>query len=380
MTWFKRLIWFGIALAVAFGAWGIFTRLTTGHVEANYGSYVVWGLWVAMYLFFVGIAAGSFMLATLDLLFRVELFRGMGRLALFLALITLGAGLVHIWLDLGHLDRIWKVYAQGNIFSVMGQIVWGYTIFGLLTAFALVLTLDWFKTPTWLLRVVMIVGLGLSLFLSGAVGALLGVQVARPFWHVGLFPVQFPIFSLGSAMALLLAVWAFFGPRNDPRYKQQIKVLALGVVILQLVKTYFVWADFSQSMYGGVPMNVHAVEEVLFGQYWWAFWLLQIGVGTVIPLVILLVPSLRERYWLAGAAAVMVLFGFGVARANIVFPALTIPEIDALANAFNDPRLQFNYFPSAMEWAVTLGIIGLTTAAFFIAYDHLKFLKLKEAN
>jgi molybdopterin-containing oxidoreductase family membrane subunit len=83
---------------------------------------------------------------------------------------------------------------------------------------------------------------------------------------------------------------------------------------------------------------------------------------------------------LAGAAAVMVLFGFGVARANIVFPALTIPEIDALANAFNDPRLQFNYFPSAMEWAVTLGIIGLTTAAFFIAYDHLKFLKLKEAN
>ncbi len=378
--WLKRFIWLGIAIALAFGAWGISTRLTNGHADANYGSYVVWGLWVAMYLFFVGIAAGSFMLATLDLLFHVPLFRGMGRLALFLALITLGAGLVHIWLDLGHLDRIWKVYLQGNLFSVMGQIVWGYTIFGLLTAFALLLTLARFKTPTWLLRVVMVVGLGLSLFLSGAVGALLGVQVARPFWHVGLFPVQFPIFSLGSAMALLLAVWAFFGPRNDPRFKQQIWILALGVVILQLVKTYFVWADFSQSVYGGVPMSVRAVEEVLFGQYWWAFWLLQIGLGTVIPIILLLTPQLRVRYSLAGAAGILVLIGFGVARANIVFPALTIPEIDALANAFSDPRLQFSYFPSWMEWAVTLGVIGATTAVFFIAYDYLAFLKLKEAN
>ncbi len=380
MLWFKRLIWLGVAVAIALGAWGIFARLTTGHSEANYGSYVVWGLWVAMYLFFVGIAAGMFMFATLDLLFHVPLLRGTGRLALFLTLITLGAGLVHIWLDLGHLDRIWKVYLQGNLFSVMGQIVWGYTIFGLLTAFALLLTLDWFKTPAWLLRVVMIIGLGLAFFLSGAVGALLGVQIARPFWHIGLFPVQFPVFSIGSALALFLAVWAFFGPRSDARYARQIQVLAISVVVLQLIKTYFVWADFSQSMYGGVPMNVQAVEEVMFGQYWWAFWLLQIGVGTVIPIIILLVPQLRAHYWLAGAAGVMVLIGFAVARANIVFPALTIPEIDALANAFNDPRLQFNYFPSAMEWAVTLGILGLTTAAFLIAYDHLKFLKLKEAN
>lgn len=380
MVWFRRLVWLGIALAVIFGAWGIYDRFAFGHENAAYGSYVVWGLWVAMYLFFVGVAGGAFLFASLDLVFNLPLFRGMGRLALFLALITLAAGLLHIWLDLGHLDRIWKVYLQGNFNSVMTQIVWGYTTFGVLTALALALTLHWLKAPAWLLRGVMLVGIPLALFLSGAVGALLGVQVARPFWHVGLFPVQFPVFAVASSFALILAVWGFFGPRHDPRYGQQLFVLGVITVIFQVIKTYFVWADFSQSVYGGLPMNVAAVNELLFGQYWWGFWILQVGVGSLLPVVILLMPRLaRQPIW-AGSAGAMALFGFAVARANIVFPALTIPEIDALVYAFSDARLQFAYFPSLMEWAVTAGIIGLTTAAFFIAYDHLPFLKLKEVS
>jgi len=377
---FKLVLWLGIAAAVVFGVWGIYDRLTTGHENASYGSYVVWGLWVAMYLFFVGLAAGAFLFATLDLFFNVPLFRGTGRLALVLALITLGAGLLHIWLDLGHLDRIWKVYLQGNLNSVMTQIVWGYTTFGVLTALALALSLNWIKAPAWLLRVLIIIGIPLALFLSGAVGALLGVQAARPFWHVGLFPVQFPVFAIASSIALVLAVLGFFGNRNNAQFTQLIWVLGITTVVFQFIKLYFIWADFSQSLYGNVPMNVLAVREVMFGQYWWAFWILQLGVGSLLPILILVTPALARQPLWVGAAGAMTLIGFAVARANIVFPALTIPEIDALANAFSDARLQFAYFPSLMEWAVTAGIIFLASAAFFIAYDHLPFLKLKEAS
>jgi molybdopterin-containing oxidoreductase family membrane subunit len=380
MKYFKLVLWLGIAVAIVFGVWGIYDRLTTGHENAAYGSYVVWGLWVAMYLFFVGLAAGAFLFATLDLLFNLPLFRGTGRLALTLALITLGAGLFHIWLDLGHLDRIWKVYLQGNLNSVMTQIVWGYTAFGVLIALALALSLNWIKAPAWLLRALMIVGIPLALFLSGAVGALLGVQAARPFWHVGLFPVQFPVFAIASSIALVLAVLGIFSHRTDAQFTQLILVLGIATVVLQIVKLYFLWADFSQSLYGNVPMNVAAVREVLFGQHWWAFWILQLGVGSLLPILILVTPALaRQPVW-AGTAGVMTLIGFAVARANIVFPALTVPEIEALAHAFSDARLQFTYFPSVMEWAVTVGIVGLATAAFLLAYDHLPFLKLKEVS
>jgi molybdopterin-containing oxidoreductase family membrane subunit len=75
----------------------------------------------------------------------------------------------------------------------------------------------------------------------------------------------------------------------------------------------------------------------------------------------------------------LVLIGFGVARANIVFPALTVPELDALMTAFTGPHLSFDYFPSLMEWAVTIGIIGLAVLAFVIGTDRLKLTRAEVA-
>lgn len=369
----KRLFYALGGLALLIGLWGFYERFANGHESANYGSYVTWGLWVAMYLFFAGLSAGAFALATLDYLFHIPLFKGTGRSALWAALVTLGAGLFSIWLDLGHLERIWEVYLRPNWLSVMAQIVWGYTVFGLIQLAALYLAI---RAPQskWL-KVLMIAGLPLALFVSGGTGALLGVQAAQPFWHVGLFPAQFPVFSLASGVALMLALVGLFGPADDPRRPQQLWVLAIATVVLQLVKLYFLWADFSQSVYAGVPANVRSVNEVMFGQYWWAFWILQLGIGTLIPLIVLTQPKLARHNGWAGWMGVLVMFGFAVARANIIFPALTIPEIDALAEAFVDPRLQFSYFPSPMEWAVTAGIVGMAVLAFLVGADRLPLLQ-----
>jgi molybdopterin-containing oxidoreductase family membrane subunit len=365
----KKLIYGLGGLALLVGLWGIYDRLAHGHENADYGSYVVWGLWVAMYLFFAGIAAGGFMLASLDYLFNIRLFKGTGKIALWGALVSLSAGLLSIWLDLGHLERIWKVFLQGNPSSVMWQMVWGYTIFGGIILAALLLAI--FQPDSRWLKVLMIIGLPVSLFVSGAVGALLGVQAARPFWHIGLFPVQFPFFSLASGAAMLMAAIGLFGDPDDVRRPQQLWVLALISVVLQFLKLYFLWADFSQSIYGNVPINVDAVNEVLFGQYWWSFWILQILIGSLIPIVVLMQPRLAKRNHLAGWMGVLMLVGFAVARANIVFPALSVPELEGLTTAFTGPHLDFDYFPSAMEWAVTIGVVGMAALAFLVGADRL---------
>lgn len=366
---FKRIFYILGGIALLIGAWGLIIRLTSGHENANYGSYVVWGLWVAMYLFFVGTAAGGFMVACLDLLFRWPVFKGVGRVALWGGLVSLGAGLLSIWLDLGHMERIWKVYLQGNPGSLMFQMVWGYTLFGVLLAVALYLAI---RQPAsrWL-RPVMALGLLTALFVSGAVGALIGVQAARPFWHVGLFPVQFPVFSLASGAAMLMTLVGLFGSDKDVNRVQQMRILGLMSAALLLVKLYFVWADYSQSIYGNVPMNVAAVNEVLFGRYWWAFWILQILIGTLIPLFVLFQPRLSSHTGWVGWTGVLILSGYAVARALIIFPALSIPEIDELINAFGGAHLSFDYFPSLMEWAITIGTVGLATVGFLLGSDYL---------
>ncbi len=378
MKLLRTILWVLIALSLIVGAWGLYDRLVNGHENAAYGSYVVWGLWVAMYLFLAGTAAGTFFFATLDYLFRVRLFQGTGRLALFATLITLGAGLLHIWFDQGHMERIWKVYTRPNPQSVMAQMVWGYTLFGLLTAVMLVIALragrqggEAARARRWL-AFLSVLGLPLTLFLSGGVGALLGVEISRPFWHVGLFPVQFPVFSLASGAALMLLIISLFGDAHNPQQAQQLRVLAIATIVLQVVKLYFLWADYSQSLYGGLPQNVAAINAVLFGPYWWAFWILQILLGSLVPMFILVLPGVTRRPVWTGVAGALILFGFAVARANIVFPALTVPEIEALQQAFSDPRLQFAYFPSPVEWALSIGILGAAAAAFLLGCTWLR--------
>lgn len=365
----KRALYVLASLALLIGAWGVYDRILFGHTNTNYGSYVVWGLWVAMYLFFAGVAAGAFMISTLDLLFNIPIFKGIGRIALWTALVSLAAALVSIWVDIGRMERIWEIYLQGNPSSVMFQMVWGYTIFGLVLAICLFLAIR--NRQDRLFKILMGFGLVLSLFVSGAVGALFGVQASRLFWHVGLFPVQFPVFSLASGAAVMLSVLAFFGPRDDVNRKQQFWILALLSAVLVLVKLYFMWADYSVSLYGNVPQNVDAVREVLFGQYWWAFWILQVLIGSLIPLAVLVQKRLVGNRLLIGWMGVLLLVGYAVARGLIVFPALAVPELENLANAFSGPGLTYEYFPSLMEWAVTIGTIGLATMGVLLGGDLL---------
>lgn len=368
----KRLTYGVGGLLLLLGLYGFFTRLFIGERDVNYGSYVVWGLGVAMYLFFAGLSTGSYMIATLEYLFGLKLFKGTGKAALWGALVTMPAALVTIGMDLGHMERIWKVYFMPNFGSLLAQMVWGYTLFVPVTLLSMWLVFRKYDSP-WI-RPLFAFGLFLALMLSGGVGALLGVNASRPYWHVGLLPAQFPVFSLATGTAFMLLVLGWFGSKTDERLPQQLWVLGLATVALSLIKLYFLWADFSQSVYGGMTDNIRAVNEVLYGRYWWAFWFLQLGLGTVLPAVVLIQPKLAKNGIWAGAMGFLVLLGFVVARANIVFPALSIPELEGLATAFTGPHLGYDYFPSLMEWSIVLGAVGASTLAFLIGSDRLSLL------
>lgn len=364
----KRLLYLAGTLGLLVGLWGLYDRLVYGHMHANYGSYVVWGLWVALYMFFAGVATGAFMLATLDLLFELPIFRGSGRMALWGSLVAMPAGLAAIGLDLGHMTRIWKVYLQPNFGSVMAQLVWGYTIFLGIVVISLWLSLR--PQPSRWLKPVMAIGLILAIFLSGGIGALLGVNQNRISWHVSNLPAQFPVFNLTSGVALMLIAIGWFGPLRDPRRSQQLRILSLAMVVLLLVKGYYLWSDVSQALYQNSSHGAAAINLVLFGPYGWAFWLLQLGLGMLIPLIVLTMP-VGQSGFAAGLMGVCVLIGLAVARANIIFPALSLPELQGLGEAFHGPHLSFTYSPSLMEWAVTAGIVGAATIGFLIGTDRL---------
>lgn len=373
MITIKRTLYALAIVALVLGVYGFWSRLLFGERDVNYGSYVNWGLWVAMYLFFAGLAAGSFMVASLDLLFDVPLFRGTGRYALWASVVTLPAALALIGLDLGHMERIWKVYLQPNFTSLLAQLVWSYSAFFLVAVTALVLAI---RGQRRALKPVMAVGLVLAIFVSGGVGALLGVNAGQVSFHNAMLPAQFPVLNLTSGVAALLAIVALFGVVGEPAQRARVlRVLGLALVVLLLAKAYFLWVDYSQVLYSNVPDAVAVAELVLFGPYAWAFWGLQVALGIVVPIAIILWPRSGREPLALGAAGILVLLGLAVGRTAIIFPALAIPDLEGLGEAFTGPHLGFDYAPSLMEWSVAIGVTGLAALAFLIGTDRLPFLK-----
>ena len=373
MLTLKRVFYALAFVAIVLGVYGFSSRLLFGERDVNYGSYVNWGLWVAGYLFFAGAAAGSFMVATLDYVFDVPLFKGTGRYALMASLVTLPAALILIGFDLGHLERIWKIYLQPSFTSLLAQLVWSYTLFlGVVVVSLLMIATGRVR---WL-KPLMIAGLVLAVFVSGGVGALLGVNAGQVSFQNAMLPAQFPILNLASGVALLLVIVGFFGVVTEPaRRESLLRVLGLALVVLVLVKAYFLWVDYSQALYSQAPDAVAVVERILLGQYAWAFWVLQVGLGMVIPIIVLVQARTARNGLLAGAMGILVLIGLAVGRTAIIFPALAVAELEGLAEAFTGPHLGYDYTPSLMEWSVGAGVLGLSAMAYLIGTDRLPMFR-----
>src|SRR3990172_7315503 len=215
----KTAFWAAGIILILAGAWAWYDRWASGHENANYGSLVPWGLWVAMYIYFIGLSAGAFLVSSLVYVFQIKQCEKLGRLALFPAVVTLLLALLSISADLGHTFRSWHVLVYPNFLSPMAWMIWLYTAYFILVVLELwfVLRYDFvvgskeqgpramlyrilafgsrdeseatLASDKQIVRILATIGVPLAIMFHGGVGALFGVISSRPAWHEGLFPL-----------------------------------------------------------------------------------------------------------------------------------------------------------------------------------------------
>ena len=142
------------------------------------------------------------------------------------------------------------------------------------------------------------------------------------------------------------------------RYRETIVALGQLVLAMLLLDVLFQIAEMLVVSYGAVPGHVAALKLMVSGPFWWVFWFWQIAIGTLIPIIILATPLRRRAGWVAAAAGLIVV-GFVGVRLNIVIPSLSVEEVKGLDAAIASPRVSTQYFPSLMEWLLTMSIVGL---------------------
>lgn len=368
--WLSRILWLAALIGFAVGLYGLYQRFALGHAAAAYGSYVPWGLWIAAYVTFVGASAGALAVAALIFAFRAEDYYPVARIAVLVALAAFATAMLNVWLDLGHPLRAWKLLLQTSFTSVMGWMAWFYTIYGILLVVGLWLTRSG-RIPPLMQRFAGLVLLFAVAF-AGAEGALFGVVGARAVWESGLTPILFlvegALFGVGLVAAATFLMDKLSGELAG-RFGRVMLWLLAALVVVE-------WAEFSTGLFAAVPAKSQTLQTIVTGDYWWVFWIFHVGLGIVLPGLILLFGRMKP---LSTAGAGLLIGGMGLAsKLNLVIPALAQEELHGLSAAFTGPGLTFSYFPSTMEWLVLVWTVSLAVLIFLAGSSLLRIAPSSE--
>jgi molybdopterin-containing oxidoreductase family membrane subunit len=321
-----------------------------------------------MYFHLVGLAGGTFVLGALGFMLR---WKGFERPAVLRTAIVLGIALIlpafiGVWLDLGRLGRAYRIFTSPSFTSMMAFNAWMYTGFVVVAVVALLLTFK--KRSTWL-RPVLALGVLLSIAFPSQSGSFFGVVDAKPYWNSALLPFLFLTSAIVAGSAILLVVRGVQGRYGFTSWDQgatdnwdaaiaRLRTVTLAGIIVYLVLEF---AEISIGFWS--PMaDAPGLRSLLWGPYWWVFWIVHLFIGALVPIVLL--ATRRRGLWMIAAAVTAV--AFVSARLNILIPGQTLSELKGLSTAFVNERLVFDYKATWEEYLVALFLVAASATFFYL--------------
>lgn len=285
----------------------------------------IWGWEISAYLVLNGITAGAMVLASAVILAKAEERAPFAAWRLpLIGFLAINVALVALTADLERIPMAWRFFTTIQMTSSMSRGSWslmvvipmlalltlaqlrrGYPLLArLLERLPLIgMLIGWVMDIThayrWLLALACLL-LGIDVGLH--TGVLLASFSARPFWHSALLPPILLTAGLASGAALVLLATSL----REERRLFAIVMLAFVIAELALI------ALFVELMHSGTAIQQAAVEHVLGGEVTRMFWIGIVGLGLLLPLVLLLLTIWRPARWLAVVTPVLVLAGFAV--------------------------------------------------------------------
>ena len=395
-----------LLLLMALGAIAFVARFILGlGGSTNLSDTYPWGLWILFDLVWIAVAAGAFAMAGIIYVFQRKDLYGLGRSAVLMGLLSYSFVTVTLIADLGLPWHAYQLALQAPEHSAMFEVSWcvglyvtvllleflpvpfarfGYTraadalrrwngayVTAAVTLFVYMLsrnplyalaTAVTFGTLAWVFRardhkaepiMLAIAAVTLSTMHQSSLGSLylLMPNMLAPQWWSPVMPVSFFLSSIaaGTALVVVVDMWIAKGWR---RPLEIARLASVGQIVF--------WSLF---VYLAFRLGDMAIRQQLAGAFTGSLgvaFAAEILLGGVLPLLLLATKPLRQRADTLFAASLLVVLGVAYNRMNVVLFAMTF-------RGRMPWRAPESYWPSLVEWGISIGLIAATIFLFGLA-------------
>ncbi len=319
---------------------------------------VSWGLYIAQFTYFVGVAAGAVMLVLPTYFHHYKEFKKMIILGEFMAIAAVIMCMLFIFVDLGQPTRVMNVILHPTLNSVMFWdmlVLSGYLVLNAVIGWV---TLEAERhdaePPKWIKYLIY-----LSVFWAFSIHTVTGFLYAglpgRHYWLTAVMAPRFlaSAFCSGPSILLLLAlVLKKFTGFNvgDAAIKGLTKIIAYAMGINVFLYLMEVFTAF----YSGIPGHMHPIVFLFTGHeghsYWINGWMWVAAVFGVLSLILLMMPKTRDNMKLLPWTLAMLVIASWIDKSlGLLIGGFT-------PNTFEDITV---YTPSIAEILIVLAVYGI---------------------
>ena len=381
-----------LAAVMAVGASAGLIVFARGLVVTNLTDLVPWGLWIALDMSSIALSAGAFLLCAAVYLLGLKQFQPVARTATFVGLIGYSMAMLCLVLDIGRPDRFWHALVYWNPHSVLWEVTMCITLYFTVLALETAPIVGhaewvqkrWPRLAHWLTEVhriapvLAVAGLGLSMLHQSSLGATYGILKARPIWYRPDLSVLFiaSAIAAGPSLTILASMLASRLTRRAHVNDALFEKLAHYIGWVLVVYLYFRFWDAFSMTYTYSPGRTEGLSLLTSGALSFNFWVGEILLGAVVPILILLTPRLRRIPLVRMVALALVVGGVVAYRwdTNMVGQLVMLTYLpQEIIARYTD------YVPSLIEFLTGAGIVAYGLMAFTLGVRYLNIVDHRAA-
>ena len=264
----------------------------------------VWGWEPALYLFLGGLGAGTFVCAATVWLASKE-HRKPVVIGMWAAVACLCVGLGLLIVDLAKPFTALAMWRSFSHVASSWMAIGAWVLFAAVIVFAIcaaLLTFKRFAGKESAANVLAVIGILLGVGVAAYTGILLKSAPGIPFWNTWLLPCLLLVSAMDTGVALMAIFLAAFEPAAA-RVRRNLEASTVVLVLAEIgVLTWFLSfmkaggeAYYHRFAYGVGETAAASANAVLAGQLSGAFWILVVGLGLALPLLVAAIELVAMR-------------------------------------------------------------------------------------